>query len=201
MTNNKWNTVVQLCNIGRVFANSSLNAATRIPKELIDDCREWLLSPSCNLILKGNVGSGKSFVLHALARALAEGGKHPIVYNSQSLDQKLLEGSLNANCGQSVQDKVRILSEAEFLFLDDLGTEIAGERMQRQYYSIFNGRYENDRPWVIATNCTFEEIAEKFGERIASRLAVSLTLQFPDVDLRKDIDIFKNDRKLRCNSL
>lgn len=56
------------------------------------------------------------------------------------------------------------------LFLDDLGVEKASEWVKEQLYMVINERYNWIRPIVLTTNLTIREIAEHYGDRMASRL-------------------------------
>lgn len=187
--NHIWEHIVKYSKIGEEFSHASLDQAMLLPQGLIEDCRQWIRCPNKNLILFGNTGAGKSYVLHALARNLALRNLYSIVVNSLELDTRLSMASQNRSGGEKVSDIIPVYAEAPFLFLDDVGMEISGERMQRNYYRLFDYRYIHHKPWVISTNCDQAELEQRFGYRTASRMSRSLTIEFPKKDLRKDIDI------------
>lgn len=57
------------------------------------------------------------------------------------------------------------------LYLDDLGAEKATEWVVPVLYRIINHRYNWMLRTVISSNLTIDQLAEKFNDRIASRIA------------------------------
>ena len=75
--------------------------------------------------------------------------------------------SLN-ECEETIVNKY---SNVPFLVLDDLGVEKTSEWALQTLYIIINSRYSNCLQTVISSNFTIEEIGDKLGDRIASRIA------------------------------
>ena len=75
--------------------------------------------------------------------------------------------SLN-ECEETI---VKKYSNIPFLVLDDLGVEKTSEWALQTLYIIINNRYSNCLQTVITSNFSIEEISEKLGDRIASRVA------------------------------
>jgi DNA replication protein DnaC len=57
------------------------------------------------------------------------------------------------------------------LILDDLGVEKTSEWTMQTLYSIIDRRYREVKQTLVTSNLTLDEIAEKVGDRIASRIA------------------------------
>ena len=57
------------------------------------------------------------------------------------------------------------------LILDDMGAEKTSEWSIQTLYSIIDRRYRDEKQTLITSNLTLDEIAEKVGDRIASRIA------------------------------
>ena len=74
--------------------------------------------------------------------------------------------SLN-DCEETIVNKY---SSIPFLVLDDLGVEKTSDWALQTLYIIINTRYSNCFQTVITSNFSVEEIAEKLGDRIASRI-------------------------------
>ena len=75
--------------------------------------------------------------------------------------------SLN-ECEETIVNKY---SGVPFLVLDDLGVEKTSDWALQTLYIIINNRYSKCLQTVITSNFTIEEIGEKLGDRIASRIA------------------------------
>ena len=75
----------------------------------------------------------------------------------------------------------------ELLILDDLGTELGGAFTTACLYDIINTRLVRGLPTVMSTNLSAGELADRYGERIASRLFGEYTpLVFCGEDVRKE---------------
>jgi hypothetical protein len=57
------------------------------------------------------------------------------------------------------------------LIMDDLGVEKTSKWSMQALYSIIDRRYRDERQTLVTSNLTLNEIAEKVGDRIASRIA------------------------------
>ena len=64
-----------------------------------------------------------------------------------------------------------LLSPTDLLILDDLGTEYTSAYTEACQYNIINTRILCSRPTVISTNLGFDELAQKYDQRITSRIA------------------------------
>ena len=87
--------------------------------------------------------------------------------------------------GRDADSIIKMCSESTVFILDDLGVETSSERVQRQYFEIFNVRYSQNRLTVLTTNCSVKQLRNKFGERIHSRLKSFKLIKFPEVDFRE----------------
>lgn len=72
---------------------------------------------------------------------------------------------------QSEEALVEKYSKVPYLVLDDLGVEKTSDWANLILYLIINERYENERPVIITSNLSVEELGEKMGDdRIPSRI-------------------------------
>lgn len=73
----------------------------------------------------------------------------------------------------------------DLLILDDLGTEINNQFTPTCLYYVLNTRLNMNRPTIINTNLTQDELLKRYDDRITSRLLGEfLVLPFRGVDLR-----------------
>lgn len=61
-------------------------------------------------------------------------------------------------------------SEAEFLLLDDLGSEKVSEWSRQMFYLLLDRRHRNQLQTIITSNLSLDEISEKIDDRISSRI-------------------------------
>lgn len=162
-------------------------------KRLLDFCREYgenFAVNSDSLLLFGPTGVGKTHVSLALAKIAAEKG-FTVVYGPA---QQLLGRIEREHFGKAEGDTASLLTEAELLVLDDLGTELTTPFYQTALYDIINARLLTERPTIISTNLSPAELQGRYGVQIASRiLGTYLPLPFKGDDIRQQ----KLERRLR----
>ena len=56
------------------------------------------------------------------------------------------------------------------LFFDDIGAEKASDWVRETFYLILNDKYENMIPVIFTSNYSLDELAEKMGDRVVSRI-------------------------------
>lgn len=93
---------------------------------------------------------------------------YPIFITVPGLLMKIRNCFSLQQCEESVVEKY---SHCPVLVLDDLGVEKTTEWALQTLYIILNNRYSNFMQTIITSNLSIEEIGEKLGDRIASRIA------------------------------
>lgn len=58
----------------------------------------------------------------------------------------------------------------QLIILDDIGFEKTTEFVAETLYRIINHRYIHQLPTIFTSNCTIQDLADKIGERSASRI-------------------------------
>jgi DNA replication protein DnaC len=85
---------------------------------------------------------------------------------------RAIRGSFNEHADESENEVInRLGKESRFLVLDDLGAEAPTEFAIQTIYDIVDLRYSHELPLIITTNLTMDQIANLYGDRLASRLA------------------------------
>lgn len=118
------------------------------------------------LLITGTCGTGKTHIAVAILHAILEKGYPGLFVTVPDLLAEIRK-SFN-NDGES--KKIKDIMSARFLVLDDLGAEKTTDWVQEQLYMIINHRYEYELPTVITSNLDIGQLAQKIGERSASRL-------------------------------
>lgn len=119
-----------------------------------------------DMLLMGQSGLGKTFLMHAMARRLLERGMNVVMISAYRFLELARKAYFSAQ--SSVLDD---LMEADVLLIDDLGSEPLMENITIvQFFNLINERQSSGRGTVLSTNLTEKELRERYTERIASRL-------------------------------
>ena len=135
-----------------------------------------------NLLLSGNTGTGKTFLLNCIASRLRERSFSIVFITAGRLFDILRKYALN-----QISD-IDALLEAELLMIDDFGTEPLFNNITVEYmFLLINERTRLKKPLCLSTNLTPDKIKERYTERIASRLldkSAFVILHVPGKDIR-----------------
>ena len=172
------------------FDNFSLDYYTDESKTAMKKIFEFVKSYAENLSIKsesllffGNTGLGKTHLSLAVASAALEKGMGVVYSPVQNLIQKLEKEHFSYNSDTPVLDDVL---ECDLLILDDLGTEFSTAYSQSLIYNIINTRLLTAKPTIISTNLSLEELAEKYNNRVASRIIGCYSIKkFCGTDVRQ----------------
>ena len=141
-----------------------------------------LSSPS--LILYGNTGLGKTHLSLAIANKAIEKGFNVVYGSAHNLLSEIEKehfGRLKSD--DSPEDNVL---NADLLILDDLGAEFSTSFTVSMVYNIINTRILKGLPTIISTNLWYDEISDKYGNRVYSRIIGNYTpLEFAGRDVRQ----------------
>ena len=129
------------------------------------------------LYLYGPVGTGKTHIVWALKKEIDEkceinlkqsvGGPYCRVYNTTELLHDI-RSKFGKDEGQDLLGD--LMSCKDIIFFDDIGAEKITDWVLETFYLIINKRYENMIPTVFTSNLPITELAEKIGDRSASRV-------------------------------
>ncbi len=123
--------------------------------------------PSCSLILifTGGIGLGKTYLTKCIMRRVIEHGHIAAYYTAY----RLFSYFHSDRIGNDVD--ISPLFDVPLLIIDDLGTEPMTRNVTIEYFfDLINERIATGRHTLISTNLPLNEINERYGERIHSRL-------------------------------
>ena len=122
-----------------------------------------------NLMLTGEAGLGKTFLLNCVAARVEERGHAATMVTAYHLLEIMRDRHFHM---EETGGEFERLMNAGLLLIDDLGTEPMLRNITQEYlFILLNDRVSKRRHTVIATNLTFPQLKERYGERIMSRLA------------------------------
>lgn len=133
------------------------------------NCRRYAESFSLahpSMILQGGTGLGKTHMSLAIANEVIRKG-FGVVYCSVN---NLITQLEREHFGRDEGDTEKTLLECDLLILDDLGTEFRSSFSVAEIYNIVNTRLMMQKPTIISTNLSFDELQERYSERFASRI-------------------------------
>ncbi len=150
-------------------------------------CKEYAENFTTNspgIFMNGKTGLGKTHLSLAIANVVIDKGFDVYYGTIQSIMDKL-EGEHFGRLPREESIKEDILS-CDLLIIDDLGTEFATQFTNAELYNILNSRILASLPTIISTNLNFNDIAEKYSQRVASRIMGSSdSMYFCGKDIRQ----------------
>ncbi len=139
-----------------------------------------------NLLLLGEVGTGKTFLSNCIAKELMDSG-HSVVYlTAFQLFQLLSRAVFGDHHGQEAgQQAYPYLFDCDLLIIDDLGTELPNSFTISQFFLCINERILRRKSTLISSNLDMEALKNTYSERTLSRIISSYTIrQLPGSDIR-----------------
>ena len=136
-----------------------------------------------DLLLMGQSGLGKTYLMHAIAKRLLERGFNVMMISAyRFLDVRAYFSGK--------QEEMDTLMDTDVLMIDDMGVEPLMENITIvQWFNLINERQLRDKGTVISTNLNVEELRRRYTERITSRLLDGkqcMLLQFLGDDVRRN---------------
>lgn len=163
------------------YADVKYDDVPPVIRETVEQLRE----SRKGLFLHGSVGTGKTHIAYAIAKEMYEERRVQVKFwNSAELMNRIRESYGNRYEGDYVDE---ILAFKGLLVIDDVGSERLTDWVAEQFYLIVNKKYNDMLPVIFTSNFNVGELAERVGERVASRL----------VEMCEVIELGGEDRRLK----
>lgn len=139
-----------------------------------------------NLLIRGNTGTGKTFLANCIARKLLDKNVSVLYMPAYSFfDISRKSCSANEEENRAATDELDFIRSAECLVIDDLGTESITKFTNSQLFILLEERHLNKKPTIITTNLSKAQISSMYSERVYSRLIANFNfLKMPGHDNR-----------------
>jgi DNA replication protein DnaC len=168
---------------------------TKENAEKVERCKRYcavaeeMLKGGFGVYIYGAPGTGKTFLAACMANELIDGLHSVFMTGFAEIEREMKTAFGKAEQREFVERALR----ADFLFLDDLGTEELKKEenswAQAMVYDVINRRYASKKPVICTGNYSFAEMAEKqiYPDRTTGRLSelCSLVIELNGVDERK----------------
>ncbi len=177
------------------FADSDMSVFDASDRELMEItyknmkifCDKFPQTKNINLLLIGNVGTGKTCLASAIANEIESRDYSVLFLSAFRFNDICLKYHTSFDASRS--DGLNALIETDLLVIDDLGTESLLKNVTLEYlYTVISERMNAGRHTLITTNLNEKALEARYGERVTSRLfsnRVCLTLGLAGKDLRK----------------
>lgn len=117
----------------------------------------------------GGVGTGKTHLAVALMNELIRTERVPSLFVTvPELMDSLRSGYQEP--GGEIEEWMESVKNAEFLVMDDLGSERVTQWVRERMFVIINYRYSEALPTVFTSNTGPKDLAAQLGKRAASRM-------------------------------
>lgn len=143
-----------------------------------------------NILLKGNAGTGKTYLSSCIANEVLKNGN--TVYYQTSY--KLCEILENVKFGKyenqddlnDASNTIKYMQKVDLLIIDDLGTEFLTQFTAAALFDLINTRLINNKSTIISTNLDFDSMNKLYSSRFSSRIIGEyLIISMAGDDLRK----------------
>ncbi|MCC8103538.1 MAG: ATP-binding protein [Clostridiales bacterium] len=147
-----------------------------------------------NLFLSGDTGLGKTFLSHCVANALLASTHSVIYFSAFRLFDLLADSSFGRAEESETSELERYIFACDLLIIDDLGTELVNSFVASRLFLILNERILRRKSTMISTNLSLAAIAERYSERVLSRISSDyrmLRLIGDDIRIQKKLEARK----------
>lgn len=135
-----------------------------------------------SILFMGDAGLGKTHLSLSIVYELLNKG-FDVVYGSA---YNLFAAMENDHFSNRNNDSFNAAVSCDLLVIDDLGSEFVSPYIQAMFYNVVNTRLLSNKPTIINTNLTMQEIEQKYTPRISSRFIGSFTAKkFIGNDIRQ----------------
>ena len=141
--------------------------ATIEDKELVESIKKTFENGK-GYYFYGGAGTGKTYLLYYLLMTFRKLNLLTAVWN---IPEKMAElRSYYADKGEGEDGVRQEIKTKSILLLDDFGAEKQTDWNTEIMYRLINYRYEQMIPTYFASNLSIKELAERNGDRLASRI-------------------------------
>lgn len=118
--------------------------------------------------LWGECGTGKTHLAACLANRLLENGCNVLFTNMLEVGDKISETFKNRYGSDKESMIIKELTNVDFLFIDDIGTESYTNNgddnfLQKKFYRVLNSRLTEHKPTIFTSNYPIKDLCVKRG--------------------------------------
>ena len=125
-----------------------------------------VLESGYGIYIYGDKGCGKTHLTACMVNELIKQGR-PVMFTNFFEISQIIRNTFNKS-NESEIDMIDKISNIDFLFIDDLGTEKVSNNgednwLQGKIFEILNKRYNNKKPTIFTSNYSLQELISNRG--------------------------------------
>ena len=133
-------------------------------------CKDYPNVDVKTFVICGATGVGKTFLTECVASSMIKQGYLVSFISAFGLNSNFLK--FHTTFDASKQTYYDVLTEPELLVIDDLGTEPLLKNVTTNYLcALLSDRLSAGKATIITTNLGLNQLLDRYGERVYSRLA------------------------------
>ncbi|MBQ8184050.1 MAG: ATP-binding protein [Clostridia bacterium] len=158
------------------------------PRDYMRGCYEMLkayaenFTPRSNsFFFSGGTGLGKTHLALAVFNKVTQSG-YSVYYNTASSIIKQLEKERFGRSAESLEEEIE---KNDLVIIDDLGAEFSTPFAQATVNELINNAMLSGKPMIIISNLSVDELENRYGQRVVSRLNSFEVIEFMGEDIRQ----------------
>lgn len=145
-------------------AQKAVRGQARMFRDFIVKEKRW-----ATLVLVGTPGTGKTLLACEFAQSLIRSLSMSVRYATTNGMIKEIQASYGRE-GKSEEGEIERFVQYDLLILDEIDAKADKENANLLLNEVINRRYMNEKPVIIITNQSFDNLAQYVGDRVDSRL-------------------------------
>jgi DNA replication protein DnaC len=159
-----------------------LDLSNKSFKIAFDRCKKYcevaeeVLKKGYGIYLYGNSGTGKTLLTSCMANELME-KEYTVLFTNFFEILKAIRNTYNNSSTETDDSIINSITEVDFLFIDDLGTESLSKNdgdnfTQDKIFEIINKRYNKQKPTIFSSNYHIRELvgSRNFMDKTVDRI-------------------------------
>jgi DNA replication protein DnaC len=165
------------------FEDLKITAATEHQQNqqiIFEVCKEYISDFKSNkeigynLVLAGNIGTGKTQIATIIAREVINQGYSVGFIELYNLLAKVKSAYSKTN-DLSENQIIEQYASKDLLIIDEAKVEFNSDTERKIIMNLFNERYKRELPTIITTNLNKSQLKEMLTDRVVDRLAQNLS--------------------------
>ena len=187
---------MRLSGVGNHFKDKKiddLKVNERLYQECVRYVQNWkeMKSKGFGFFFWGNVGAGKTHSAAALANELMQEKLVEVLFLSMPATVTRVKKTFDSPVKNDDTKLFDRMKEVELLIIDDLGVEKLSDWLSDQIYQIIDHRWQNQKPMIITSNQSLEDLGASYKPQVISRIwGCCKSIKFTEEDRRKQTKLF-----------
>ena len=136
-------------------------------KKVFEAVDQFIKNPIKGLYIYGEAGTGKTYFSVKIFQAL----KDAKFIKAPRFLLSLKSNFEDRRSSWKNEEMIDKLATAPILIIDDLGAEKPSDWVSETFYILIDERYSRMLPTIITSNFDLDELTQRFGDRISSRIS------------------------------